>query len=526
MPTAGHLAADFARDAFMNPVTSFTSRLRTLPAAILLAFAVPATAASPSAWQRARADPRAAQVAQMTFAERHAFARGYGLGWLPAPNATRSVDNCNDSGPGSLRAAVAASASGDVVDASQLACSKISLTTGAVDIGVDSLTIQGPGPDALTIGNGSKYDHRVFNHTGTGQLVFADMTITHGTIRTGGADPGSTGGCINSAGSVVLGYGADSTSRRRGVVVSHCMAISTQADIPAKGGCVYAKSGVTLYGSIVSGCSALANAGGAALGGGVATSHAFKAKYSEIRDNVVSGSSARGGGIFATNLGGDLVDISVKYSTIAGNESSGGAGGIYLSLNVYGLEIRNATISGNRAADGVAGAQVISHVPASGGEILIKSSTIHGNHSQLGDYGCSVGGVKLAGEAIQLQSTIVSGNTCDGQPSDLWVASGTATVTGADNLLGRFEGSVPTAGLIVSDAPGLAPLVNNGGPTRTHALLPGSPAIDHGNSSASVTNDQRGPGFPRVVGTGVIGATADIGAFEFNPNRIFYSSFE
>jgi hypothetical protein len=61
----------------------------------------------------------------------------------------------------------------------------------------------------------------------------------------------------------------------------------------------------------------------------------------------------------------------------------------------------------------------------------------------------------------------------------------------------------------LGSAPQLLPLAANGGPTRTHALTPGSPAIDAGNNLASLTSDQRGAGFPRVVG-----AAADIGAFE------------
>src|SRR5262249_43579291 len=55
----------------------------------------------------------------------------------------------------------------------------------------------------------------------------------------------------------------------------------------------------------------------------------------------------------------------------------------------------------------------------------------------------------------------------------------------------------------------LGPLASNGGPTFTHALLAGSPAIDKGANPAALANDQRGPGFPRVVGP-----AADIGAFE------------
>jgi hypothetical protein len=48
--------------------------------------------------------------------------------------------------------------------------------------------------------------------------------------------------------------------------------------------------------------------------------------------------------------------------------------------------------------------------------------------------------------------------------------------------------------------PALGPLAFDGGTTRTHALLPGSPAIDGGSNPLNLTNDQRGPAFARVVG--------------------------
>jgi hypothetical protein len=67
--------------------------------------------------------------------------------------------------------------------------------------------------------------------------------------------------------------------------------------------------------------------------------------------------------------------------------------------------------------------------------------------------------------------------------------------------------NTPADGDTFSD-PKLGPLANNGGPTLTMALLPGSPAIDAGNTSLAPATDQRG--FPRPAGP-----AADIGAFEY-----------
>src|SRR5262249_61484220 len=64
---------------------------------------------------------------------------------------------------------------------------------------------------------------------------------------------------------------------------------------------------------------------------------------------------------------------------------------------------------------------------------------------------------------------------------------------------------------IIGQDPKLGPLQNNGGPTPTHALLDGSPALDKGSNLANLATDQRGAGFARVHG-----AAADIGAFEMD----------
>src|SRR5690606_27515122 len=78
--------------------------------------------------------------------------------------AALPASNCNDNGAGSLRDAIASAGNGDVIDATGLACGTISLSTGATAIGVDDLTIDGPGAAALTVGNGAKYGARVPPH--------------------------------------------------------------------------------------------------------------------------------------------------------------------------------------------------------------------------------------------------------------------------------------------------------------------------------------------------------------------------
>ena len=124
---------------------------------------------------------------------------------------------------------------------------------------------------------------------------------------------------------------------------------------------------------------------------------------------------------------------------------------------------------------------------------------------------------------------MVAGNTSTGtSDNDIY---GQVQSSSAFNLIGDGSGISNLAALeapalsnligTTADplSPLLGPLANNGGPTQTMALLPGSPAIDAGSNALAVdangnplTTDQRGAGFPRIVN-----GTVDIGAYEFSP---------
>ncbi len=155
------------------------------------------------------------------------------------------------------------------------------------------------------------------------------------------------------------------------------------------------------------------------------------------------------------------------------------------------LTLLNDTISGNTAADGGRGVYVLG------------DTSDGGNNTSPGGTG---------------QATVVINNTIIGQSdtavTDFVAATngGSVTTSGDGDLIRTSSGFT---GTVVSTAdPLLGALAANGGPTRTLALLAGSPAIDAGtNSDASgLTTDQRGTGNPRVR-FGII----DIGAFEYLP---------
>ena len=114
----------------------------------------------------------------------------------------------------------------------------------------------------------------------------------------------------------------------------------------------------------------------------------------------------------------------------------------------------------------------------------------------------------LNARVVHVESTIVARNTClTGPGYDIRGSLTCSTITGGNNLIGRARIPVPPD--TISADPLLAPLAENGGPTRTHLLLSGSPAIDRGSNLLDREYDQRGAGFPRVKGV-----AADIGATE------------
>jgi hypothetical protein len=279
----------------------------------------------------------------------------------------------------------------------------------------------------------------------------------------------------------------------------------------------------------------------AGSGGGIENNGTLTLLNSTISGNVANG---LGGGLYNSNPYGILT---LTNSTVSGNTATSGGGGIH---NDGTLTLLNSTISGN-AATNRGGGGVLNEY----GTLTLLNSTISGNVAN--GFG---GGLYNSNPLTLLNSTII-GNSATYDGGGLWnqgmltltnstVSSNTATSGG-----GLFQNSVGTltftnsivaknpdggdclnsGGLITShgynldsdrschltaptDQPGvdplLGPLQNNGGPTFTQALLPGSPAIDAipwGTNGCGTTlmSDQRWQARPQAVG-----GHCDIGAYE------------
>ncbi len=497
-----------------------TTRRRPLAralAGVLATFAVQAEASAPGAQDLADflLSPSVHDAHLRTPDELARLADTYGLhAYLPdATRATRPVTNCNDNGAGSLRGEIALAASGDTIDLRNLGCSAISLTTGQIAIAVDNLAILGPGRSALTIkAGGGKYENRIFNHSGQGNLVIQGLTVSDGLVGGRASAQNVAGGCIRSNGVLTLGNPFAAALPETGVAVRNCRAIAAAGGLGSGGG-LYANQ-VTLVNSIVSGCELQAQSDGGGFridgGGGVFAGSRLLMMNSELVDNDEDGSKYGGGGA-AVGLGGEENRSLILSSTIAGNGARFGGG-----LSLFGnADVRNTTLSGNTAYRG--GGLGISGL---GSNVTIANSTITANVAITDNTG---GGIEalIGGNAIPLTSTLVAGNfRSTSVPSD--IANGNSpdsSVSGANNLIGVSAMPVP-AGTITGVDPRLRPLGWYGGPTRTHALMADSQAIGAGSNPANETYDQRGNGYPRQVGQRV-----DIGAFEYS-DRIFTNGFD
>ena len=200
----------------------------------------------------------------------------------------------------------------------------------------------------------------------------------------------------------------------------------------------------------------------------------------------------------------------MENSTLSSNQAYNGGG-----IGNFGtMIVSGSTLSGNWAH--LAGGGIVNF-----GTLLVVSSTIAENAAATDGLGDGGGIASMIPASTTLQNTMVAGNTRGSVPE--WDDLGAMVEpTSSYNLVGHAASSGGlqdgvNGNLVgVEDTSWLAPLGDYGGPTRTHALLPGSPAIDAGNNAlaiapdgGSLDYDQRGPGFPRIVY-----ATVDIGAVE------------
>lgn len=268
----------------------------------------------------------------------------------------------------------------------------------------------------------------------------------------------------------------------------------------------------------LTGTSVSANLG--SYGGGVEINST--GSTAQINGSTISGNTARYG------ASGGAVDIesgnaTITNSTLSGNSAGNGGGIAVLGAN-SSATITGTTISGNSTNNIWGGGGVfVDH----GGTAVIIDDTISGNAATGNGGGLYLGSV--GGTATIRFTTITNNTTTDVNGAGGLFQDGTTVVIIDDTLIANNPTGGDCVGVltdngynladdstcgftsanhdVVTSTPGIGSLSANGGPTQTVPLLPGSPAIDAGNTSGCPATDQRGNARPDGQG-------CDIGAFE------------
>ena len=335
----------------------------------------------------------------------------------------------------------------------------------------------------------------IFN--GSGSLTVTDSAFNNNSAVNGGGAIASTSGTtiINSTfsgNSAPLGGAIENSSGNLTV-----------------GNCVFDNNSSTFGGGAI-----------AAFG----STNIFNSTFS---NNKAPGAKSFGGAVYFQSAGGSLI---ITESSLINNSSNFDGGAAYIKDGP--VTLRNVTISGNRAVNDGGGIVITETVQtpttANLNNVTITNNLADSDNDGNGDGG----GLFRAAGAAQLRNSIVAGNY--DTPGNAGGGTINPDCSGAfssqgHNLIGRNDGCSGFTNGVNGDKVGaganpinplLGALANNGGPTQTHALIPGSPAIDAGNpgtpgggGSTCVTTDQRGVARPQ-------GAACDMGAVERRADEI------
>ena len=419
------------------------------------------------------------------------------------PATTITVTNGNDSGPGSLRQALVQANDGDTINFDP-SVNIVTLTTAELVI-TKSITISAS-PQMVTVQRASQAPQFRIFHVMPGHTVEINgLTISGGHITD---DNG--GGILNDHSTLTI---------------AHCTvngnAIMSGSVANLSGGGIYNSGTMTLNQVIVNNNYAAFGGGGPnpPSGGGISNTGTMIIIAGTVQSNLGFWSA---GGIYNTGMLTITGSMIVNNQTGSPGHFGGSGGGI---INDGTMTIQDSTISGNTAVGG--DLQGGDGGGISGNNNTITNSTITGN-SALHGGGVAGGGniehttfstnsASRAGGALYLTSSLELGNTilkAGVSGVNIFNNGGSFITHGYNVCSDDGSGLLNGPGDQINTDPMLGPLQNNGGPTFTHALLPGSPVIDAGdpNFTPPPDYDQRGPGFVRVFNGRI-----DVGSFEVQP---------
>lgn len=388
----------------------------------------------------------------------------------PAAALSYPVTSTDDSGPGTLRAAIADANAHAGADSISIEANGTIELQSPLQVIFDPVSIFGYDPNLLEVRRAAGAEgFSIFGFsTDAGGSYLSGLTVSNGRAEFGG-------GIRNAEGSLTLS----------GVRVRGNEAVAEGAGDRAEGGGVYSEGPLTVHHSTISGNIARASDGTTetvAAGGGVAAFDSLTVGTTTVSGNRAE---ASGGGGIASAQGGGLLapdETEIELSTISGNSVAAEDGGTQTraaggGVTAFEAKLTSTTVTGNSATSsgGAFGANLDAFMTT-----VVRNSILS---RPLGD-----------------------ADSCNGE-----------TASGGYNLdedgSCEFEEGSDLAGV----AAGLDPVLrDNGGPTPTHALLSGSIAIDRGNSYGNGI-DQRGYSRPSdfpAISDKEGGDGSDIGAFE------------
>ena len=412
------------------------------------------------------------------------------------------VSNNFDSGPGSLRSAIAIAnaASGDTLDCTLITGQTIGLASQLPNI-TSSMVIQGANA-GFTIDAGAV--GRVFTIvTATGTVVLNNITMQNG--KTSGGEPGANGGAINSSAA--------------NLVINNCIMKNNASG--GRGGGLYVGGGTTTLNNCI-----VTNNTSTNEGGGISTEEnaIVNINYTTISNNTAP---INGGGVD----GNSGTTISISNSTIS-NNTSGTQGGAVSTAGVS-FSVTNSTIFGNSSVNNGGACSVdppstftnctfmnntCSNGP--GGALLLDgtssviTNTIFIGNQALGTMGAG-GAISGSCVTLTLNASIIAGNTQttgpqlnNGSTPSSCLLLSTTGGNQSDAPINYWSPTAVTTGnvtTITAASVTTGALANNGGPAQTVALKTGSPAIDGGTASGAPSTDERT--VPRTCGI-------DVGAYQ------------
>jgi len=383
-----------------------------------------------------------------------------------------------------LRQALADANDGDIIGFA--VTGTIGLTSGELLV-AKNITISGPGAENLAV-NGNA-NSRVF-HIASGKTVtISGLTITNG----------SGGGIYNDHAVLTLNdctITGNSSSVGSGAIHNDGTNMG-HATLQINNSLITSNSGDGIYND--------------AIQAGTAT---VDITYSILSNN--SGDAINNDGWSCLFCGNGTTSVQITNSSITGN-----GGAIYSDTGLQNcggdcpvtISITNSTISGN-------GGGVHNSTQS---DTVVSNSTIsdngYGIYNDNGAIAASVYNTTMSSNGVEIQNfnapvvVTISHTIFNVSPGGHSILNDFGTVTSHGYNVSSDDGAgyLNGPGDQINTNPLLGPLQNNGGPTFTHQLLPGSPAIDTGdpNFTPPPFYDQRGPGFPRVVNGRV-----DKGSFE------------